>query len=196
MAEAELSLAAELLLLSVAPAHGGLLPPRGRLRLRKALSAARVADGGLKRSGWRVGRTARRELIDAGLVEPALLLRNLRLVDLTRPGRRFRRLVECIEAGVYDQRREGDLIVLLAAAGVLAERLTSHQRWIAARRLRSLIPPSEAGAWQAPLGGQIGISHGLASFAAAGMMSDGFGLADGGDGGFDAGGFDGGGVGQ
>jgi hypothetical protein len=191
---AELSLEAELLLLSVAPAHGGLLPRRGRGRLRKALTAARVAEGGLKRSGWRVGRAARRELIDAGLVKPALLLRNLRLVDTARPGRRFRRLVECIESGVYNERREGDLIVLLAAAGVLAERLTTHQRWIAARRLRSLIPPSEAGVWQAPLAGQIDMSHGLASFAAAGMMSDAFGLAGGG--GFDGGGFDGGGAGQ
>src|SRR4051794_27075641 len=192
----ELSLEAELLLLAVAPAHGGLLPTRGRRRLRRALAAARVAEGGAKRSGWRVGRAARRELVEAGLVEPALLLRNLRLVDLAVPGRRFRRLVECIETGVYDERREGDLIVLLAAAGVLAERLTTHPRWTAALRLRSLIPVSEAGVWQPPLSGQIEISQGLGSFAAAGMMSDAFGLAAGVGGGFDGGGVDGGGFGQ
>jgi hypothetical protein len=192
-----LSLEAELLLLSIAPAHGGLLPTHGRRRLRRALAAARLAEVGTKRPGWLVGRAARRELIDAGLVERALLLRNLRLVDIAGPGQRFRRLVECVETGVYNERREGDLIVLLAAAGVLAERLTTHQRWTAAKRLRSLIPPSEAGVWQAPLGGQIGISQGLGSFAAAGMMSDAFGLVGGADGGgFDGGGFDGGGPGQ
>jgi hypothetical protein len=192
----ELSLEAELLLLAVAPAHGGLLPTRGRRRLRKALSAARVADGGTTRSGWLVGRAARRELIDAGLVERALLLRHLRLVDRAGPGRRFRRLVECIESGVYNERREGDLIVLLATAGVLAERLTTHQRWTAAKRLRSLIPPSEAGVWQAPLAGKIEISPDLVGFAAAGMTGDAFGLGHDGGGIFDWGGADPGGPGQ
>jgi hypothetical protein len=169
----QLSLAAELLLLSIDPAHGGLLPGRRRRRLRKALGVARRVDDPGARDlgflGWTAGRAARRELVTGGLVEPKLLLRNLRLTELRPAGPRFRALWRCIEEDELSSRRDRDLAVLLASSGVLAERLTSHQRWIAWRRLKGVMALDEAGVRSAPLTGAAPLSFGIAALGSVAL---------------------------
>lgn len=177
----ELSLHAELLLLSIDPAHGGLLPPRSA-RLREALAAAARTDG-TGGGGWRAGRRARRELLDAGLVTSELLLRNLRLTDIGPPGRRFRSLWAAIESGELSDVRDRDLAMLLASAGALAPRLTSHERWIAWRRLKEVMAVDDSGAWVSPLAGAAPLSDGVLALgvvALHGMESLAGGWGDGG----------------
>jgi hypothetical protein len=202
MTEPDLSLSAELLLLAVNPAHGGLLPRRRRRRLRNALTAARMVDDSSARgtafSGWRAGRVARRELLSADLIERKVLLRTAKLTDRRPAGRRFRALWDCIEADEFPDQRSRDLAVLLASSGVLAERLTSHQRWIAWRRLKGLMARDETGAWVVPLTGAAPLSDGIAALGVAafrgieGLVTDsvdgsGGGMYPGGDGGGDSG---------
>jgi hypothetical protein len=187
MREADLSLSAELLWLSVDPAGAGLLPRSGRGRLRKALAAARAVDRPGAR--WRVapGFSARRELVAAGLVERSLLLRNLRLTDKRAAGHRFRELWEKIEAKELSGERDTQLAVLLASAGVLAARLTTYEREIAWRRLKPLVTAEDSGTWLAPLSGAAPLSDGIAALgtvALQGMESfaQDFGSDDGGGG--------------
>jgi hypothetical protein len=167
MREGDLSLTAELLWLSVAPAGHGLLPPQGRSRLRKALAAAREVDQPGARStvapGWSAGRSARRELIAAGLVERSFLLRNLRLTDKRAAGRRFRSLWETIEAKAPLGERDTQLALLLASAGVLPARLTPYEREIAWRRLKGVLSSADAGTWLAPLSAAAPLSDGIAA---------------------------------
>ena len=148
--------------------------------------------------GWRAGRSARRELVRAGLVEPKLLLRRVQLTDRRPAGRRFRALWHCIEADEFPDQRSRDLAVLLASSGVLAERLTSHQRWIAWRRLKNLMTSDETGAWVAPLAGAAPLSDGIAALGvaelrgidallASGVDSYGHGMDPGGHSGADSG---------
>jgi uncharacterized membrane protein len=191
MREGNLSLTAELLWLSVAPAHGGLLPSRGRGRLRKALAAARQVERPVRFTvapGWSAGRSARRELIAAGLVERSLLLRNLRLTDKRAAGRRFRSLWESIAAKELSVERDTQLALLLASAGVLPARLTPYEREIAWRRLKGALSSEDAGTWIAPLSAAAPLSDGIAALGTVALhgieslVSD-FGSHDGGGGG-------------
>jgi hypothetical protein len=169
----ELSLAAELLWLAVDPRGGGLLPSRRRRRLRKALAAAHRVDQPDARGvaqGWRAGRSARRDLVAAGLVEPSLRLRKLRLVDRRSPGRRFRALWESIEADELAGERDHQLAVLLASSGVLAQRLaTSYEREIAWRRLKGVLSSDASAAWVAPLTGAAEMTEGIAALGAVAL---------------------------
>lgn len=80
--------------------------------------------------------------------------RRLQLTDRRPAGQRFRRVLACIESGDFPERRERELVMLLAAAGVLNARLTSYQRSLASRRLRV-----DLAGWSAPMSGQAGISE-------------------------------------
>lgn len=156
MVEQQLSLAAELLWLSIKPSHGGLFARKPR-RLRRALAAAHASDErarplGFGR-GWRAAGAARRELVAAGLVAPGRMLRNLELTDRAPAGRRFRALWERMEAKEPLDERDGQLAVLLASAGVLTARLSPHDREIAWRRLKAAIPRDDDGTWRAPMSG-------------------------------------------
>jgi hypothetical protein len=154
--EARLSLAAELLWLSINPSHGGLLAPKPR-RLRRALAAARASDEAAGSVGPGRGRhaagAARRELVAAGLVKPGRLLRNIELTDRAPAGRRFRALWERVEAKQPLDERDGQLALLLASAGVLTARLSPHDREIAWRRLKAAFPQDDSGTWRAPASG-------------------------------------------
>ncbi len=196
--EADLSLGAELLLLSVDPGRGGLLGKRRRLR--KALRAAGTTR-----------RRATRELTDAGLIEGTGPFDRVRLVDRAAAGARFRRLREALAEGTLDEGhgegareegRERDLAMLLAWTGALGARLSAHERRVAGRRIRALaesarqaheVPAASAALpplilalglaatdelFQAPLGGDF--SGGDGPFTAGEL------------GGFDVGGGDGG----
>ena len=131
---ADLSLGAELLLLSVDPGRGGLLGKRRRTR--KALRAAGSSP-----------RQALGELRAAGLVTRDRPFGRLRLVDRAQAGARFRRLREALAEGTLDEERAGgtidegrdrDLAMLLAWTGALGARLSAHERRVAARRIRGL----------------------------------------------------------
>ena len=128
--EADLSLGAELLLLSVDPGQGGLLGKRRRIR--KALRAA-----------GRSRRQALAELHAAGLVERDRPLGRQRLANRAEAGARFRRLRDALSEGRLDdghadEGRERDLAMLLAWTGALGARLLAHERRVAGRRIRAL----------------------------------------------------------
>ena len=127
----DLSLGAELLLLSVDPAKGGLFPHRRR-RLRRALRGA----GG--QSGRRARREALRELELAGLIEPHRLGSRLRLADRAQAAQRFNRVRRCLRDDDFADPHDRALVVLLAWTGVLARRLSRDERRVALRRLRVL----------------------------------------------------------
>jgi hypothetical protein len=124
--EADLSLGAELLLLSVDPADGGLLPHKRR-RMRKALRAAGTTR-----------RRAEKELVEAKLVTGTGPFQRIALVDRSVPGGRFRRLREALAEDTLGDGRDRDLVFLLAWSGVLGARLSAHERRTAARRIRAL----------------------------------------------------------
>ena len=119
MEERSLSLAAEVLLLSIDPADGGLLVRRRRLK--KALAAA----GGSYRA-------ALAELRDAGVAGGG---RSPVLIDRAPAGARFRRLQDAIREDDFADSDEFELFLLLAWTGVLARRLAADDRRRAARRL-------------------------------------------------------------
>ena len=127
---AELSLGAELLLLSVDPGRGGLLGKRRRIR-----KALRVAGSSRRR--------ALEELRDIGLVTRDRPFGRVRLADRAEAGARFRRLRDALAEGTLDEGRadegrERDLAMLLAWTGVLGARLSAHERRVASRRIRAL----------------------------------------------------------
>jgi hypothetical protein len=126
--EAQLSLPAEFLLLSIDPRDGGLLP-HSRRGLKRALSAA--GDGKARAARGR----AAHELRGAGLVEPR---RKLVLADRAAATQRFNRLRTAIVENDLRDPRDGDLLVLLAVAGVLQHRLDRREKKLAARRLRAM----------------------------------------------------------
>jgi hypothetical protein len=122
-----LSLAAEVLLLSIDPGDGGLLAERRRVK-----RAVGAAGGSLD--------DALAELEQAGLVRGSLGLLGDRvaLVDRAPAGVRFRALQQAIRDDTLEGDREWDLFVLLAQSGVLARRLPRNERRAAASRLRKL----------------------------------------------------------
>lgn len=136
--EADLSLGAELLLLSVDPGDGGLFPHKRR-RMRKAL---RAAGSGRRR--------ALSELRGAGLVERDGPVGRVRLVDRAEAGARFRRLGEGLSKDALGQGRDRDLAFLLAWTGVLGARLSAHERRVASRRIRSLAETAQRAQGVAP----------------------------------------------
>jgi hypothetical protein len=170
---ADLSLQAELLWLSIDPAHGGLPPRVGRRQLRKALAAASLVEAPDGRSklarGRRSARSARRELLEAGLVEPQLRPRGLRLTDRAPAGRRFRDLWDAIEADELTSDRDIQLAVLLASSGALAARLTHHEQWIAWRRLKALMATGESGTWSAGPTSRPPLTQGIAALGAVAL---------------------------
>ena len=128
--EADLSLGAELLLLSVDPGDSGLLGKRRRIRraLRAAGSSRRQALG---------------ELRAAGLVTRDGPVGRVRIADRAQAAARFGRLREALAEGRLDDRsteegRERDLVMLLAWTGALGARLSAHERRVASRRIRAL----------------------------------------------------------
>jgi hypothetical protein len=128
--EAELSLGAELLLLSVDPARGGLLGKRRRMR-----KALRATGSGRRR--------ALGELRAARLITRDRPLGRIRLADRAEAGARFRHLREALADGTLDadgadEGRERDLAMLLAWTGALGARLSAHERRVASRRIRAL----------------------------------------------------------
>ena len=197
----DLSLGAELLLLAIDPARGGLLP-RNRTRFRRALAGAYRSDRASRR-GWspapgRARRRAVRELKRAGLVEQRWL-GHLRLADRAEAAKHFNRLSSCLRDDELSEPRDRVLTLLLAWSGVLAQRLSRDERRIAARRLRPLIRAGQLGEVPgAPTSGQapapdwldaLGlVAVGLHGSLIADVISD-FGHGD--FGGLDSGGFDG-----
>ncbi len=129
-----LSLPAEVLLLSIDPAEGGLLPHRRR-RLRKALG---LASRGSADAGPGSGGTAIEELEAAGIAARRGLRRRLEVIDRRAAGASWRRLTAAISAGEEPGVRDGELILLLAWTGVLSHRLSRYERRLAARHLRRL----------------------------------------------------------
>lgn len=137
-----LSQTAELLLLAIDPAKGGLFPHHRR-RFRRALAHTHQADRGDGRTAvWGAGRARReavRELERLGLVEPKRVSGRLRLADPSRAGKRFHQLVGCVLQDELSDPRDRVLLLLLAGSGVLAHRLSRQERRLAARRLRTLV---------------------------------------------------------
>ncbi len=186
----KLSLPAEVLLLSIDPADGGLLVRRRRhrRRLRKALKAAGSSWG-----------EALGELETAGLVRrTGPLGRRLELIDRAPGGRRFRELRDLIRKDKLTKPRDVELFVILAWTGVLARRLPRQERRVAssrARRLGSTMAGADAARTMPAIAdlGLAGAGGGFGSFDSGGML-DGSGL-DGGAGGDGGGGWFGGGDG-
>jgi len=125
-----LSLAAEVLLLSIDPAGGGLLVKRRRRRrLRRAVNAAGATLS-----------DALDELREAGLVRGSLgpFGGRLELVDRGPAGQRFRELKDAMHHHRLGHEHDKQLFVLLAWTGVLARRLNRSERRVAVLRLRKL----------------------------------------------------------
>lgn len=141
MVATELSLTAELLLLAIDPARGGLLP-RHRRRFRKALAAADLADrGGGRRWPWAASRARRGalgELERAEILQPRRPFGRPRLADRAVAARRFDRLCRGLRDEGLSGSRDRELLLLVAWSGVLAKRLSKADRRLAARRLRRL----------------------------------------------------------
>lgn len=137
----DLSMPAELLLLAIDPANGGVLA-KSRRRLRRALAHAAFADGGASVSLLR-GRGARgpsrRELVQSGLVERRAARRRLHLVDRPYAARLFNHVRNCTSECPRYQ-RHSVLFILLAWSGVLRRRLPRGERRLALRRLRAIVP--------------------------------------------------------
>jgi hypothetical protein len=154
-AEPALSLQADLLLLTVDPARGGLFPRRRR-RFRKALAAAHRHDkgGSARRRPWH-GVVARRqattELAAGGLIERRD--RRIHLRDRRAASERFHRLRRCLATNDFPEPRDRQLALLLAWSGVLRAP-TRDERRIAARRLRELVRDELEGVRRAPLSGE------------------------------------------
>ena len=149
----DLSLTAEVLLLAIDPGPGGLFRHDGR-RFRKLLAATHRSDtgrgAGLPGAGGRARRAAVRELEDAGLLKPG----QLELADRAWPSERFRQVQNCIEDGGVVESRDCELLLALAWSGVLIHRLGRHQRRVARRQLKLLIPSPEEGDVFHPPGGE------------------------------------------
>jgi hypothetical protein len=139
---ADLSLPAEVLLLSIDPADGGLAAPRGRVR--EALTVADgVERGGARpaRLSGRVYRRARAELVAAGLVKrDGFLGRTLVLTDRRPAAERFHAVRRCVRDNDFPSERDGELLVLLAWAGALGGRMSRDERRLVARRLKAMEP--------------------------------------------------------
>jgi hypothetical protein len=139
----ELSLVAELLLLAIAPSKGGLaVPSKARLKEALALAEAAQQSGGRPaRSGGGAFRRARAELLRAGLVaRHGLLGRDLRLTDLKAAAERFHRVQRNVRDNSFPTERDRELLVLLAWAGALGNRMSRDERRLASRRLRGFTP--------------------------------------------------------
>ena len=135
-----LSQAAELLLLAIDPERGGLLPcDRGRFGRALAVAAG-GAPGRL--AGWRARRRALGELIELGLARRGR--RGPVLADRSAPGVQFRPLREALLNDTLESERDTTLLLLLAYAGLLHDRLGRADRRVAYRRLRGEIPHSGA----------------------------------------------------
>lgn len=188
MNAAKPSLTAELLLLAIDPAKGGLYPRRRR-RFRQALTATYLADrGGGQRWPWAASRARRKALTELrrnGTLEPPQMLRRLRLADRSIAARRFDRLRRCIRDDEYPEPRDRELLLLLAWSGVLAQRSTKVERRLAARRLRKLGMGSQLAALMPQ-------ASSIAALACADLVSAGFGPPGGFGGGGGGGGGDGG----
>jgi hypothetical protein len=134
----QLSLAAELVWLSLDPNSEG---SQGR-RLWRLLGTMYAAEHSSSKPRpllvRRAFRAARDELLAAGCIEPTSRRRKLRLTDRPAAVRRFRTVWEGFAAKDFSTPRDTELALLLAAAGVLAVRLSPDDRRIAARRLRGL----------------------------------------------------------
>ncbi len=189
----EPSLPAELLLLAIDPADGGVLAKSPR-RLRRALAYAAVAQPGgpaRPRGGHGSLRSARAELLAAGLAECRGPRRRLHLVDRAHAARLFNHVRAC-EPDCQSHERHRSLYVLLAWSGVLRRRLSRGERRLALRRLRAIVPP--------PHGDRQGALRGLwvlgafPAFASLDVVGDsGLGAGDFGGGGDGGGGGGGGG---
>lgn len=136
-----LSLAAELLLLSIDGTRGGLLPHRRTRLLRSLAVAARPEAGhGVASSlrGLRVRRAAAQELQAAGLVRGRGIVSRLQIADKSATGVRVRGLLEAVSANEDPTPRIAALMLFLSWMGVLGQRLSRHERRHAARHLRRL----------------------------------------------------------
>lgn len=199
----ELSFTAELLWLAIDPAKGGLFPHHRR-RFRKALALAHQVDRGGSRVDLRQARReAVRELERLGLVQPKRALGRLRLADRARAEERSSELLRRMREDELSDSRDKELLLLLAGSGVLAHRLTPEERRLAARRMRTFLPPSSDREALSPLprearlspeiraafgGGHVGYAIGAEGFGLG--CSDG--VAGSGGGGGSGGGYGGG----
>ena len=166
-----------------------------RSRPRRAVSApssavshgaplAHQADRGDRRRAAKGARRARpegvRELERAGLVEARRVFGRLRLADRPRAGRRFDELLRRVRDDELTDSRDKELLLLLAASGVLAHRLSGEDRRLAARRLRTLgRPPTDRDALL-PSAHRARMSPAIAALAAGyagrAIGAEGFGL--------------------
>jgi uncharacterized membrane protein YgcG len=131
--EADLSPAADLLLLAIDPDGGGLLPRKRRRFLRALALAKGAAPRGATLRGLRARRDAMAELAAAGLVGP-----DGRPVDRLASGKRMRRIRDGLAAESLTP-RDDLLLVLLAYSGMLVSRLSRDERRLAHRRLRTFV---------------------------------------------------------
>lgn len=157
MADENLSLSAELLLLAIDPGLGGLVP-HNRGRFRRALARTRASDTGARQWRWRAQREALQELERAGLLQPrGAFGGRVQLADRRRAVTRFNRLRKCLDEDNLSEPRDRELALLLAWTGVLQHRLSRDERRIAARRIRKLARTVELdGKFQSPLSGTQG----------------------------------------
>lgn len=133
-ADPELSLAAELLLLTFDPGPATLYPTRiGRLSIALgAADAGKPRFGSLRRIrlwllGWRARGRAVQELASHGMTTRS---RNPRLLDRAALAGRYGRLAACMRTNTFPDPRDRSLILLLAWMGVLAHRLRGRDpRW-------------------------------------------------------------------
>lgn len=170
--EPELSLAAELLLLSFDPRPASLYPARaGRLSMALGLAGAPEEHGGSVRRArlWLLGRRARgralKELSVHGMVATG---RNPQLLDRAALAARYDRLAACMGANEFPDPRDRTLILLLAWTGVLAQRLRGRDpRWFK-RMIEGAVPePDLTSPLLPPL-----IYTWVGAFAVAGMSAD------------------------
>lgn len=99
----------------------------------------------------RARRSAVRELERTGLVQ----IGRLELADRASGAEHFRRVRRCMKDDEAPEVRDWELLLLLAWSGVLIHRLGRHDRRIALRQLRLLVPsPEEGESWQPPGGEQ------------------------------------------
>ena len=122
---AELSPAAAIFLIAIDPKTGRLVKRR-RQRFRKALRRA----GGSKRK-------AVRELRRRGLIERSLVPGRYPHVPGAKAGVPFARVKQNIEKG-FERPEDALIFALLAWSGVLKQRLTPSEIWVARWRSRDL----------------------------------------------------------
>jgi hypothetical protein len=135
----DLSLAGEFYMLSLDPGQGGLRPHHRRRFRRALLAAAREGGAGHGPGG---ARRARRKVLDelerSEVIEPRRPFGTVQLLDRKRAGKSMAQLRSRVADGDLTNPRDQQLLLLLAASGVLAGVLTRDERRIAQRRLRKL----------------------------------------------------------